>query len=52
MAYFISNQSYKIGKNPNIYIIDGYITSKEKHMLIFSSQTTPTNTSPSTKENM
>ena len=52
MAYFISDQDSKKGKNPNIHIIDGICNTKGKHMLMFSFQTTPTNTSPSTKGNM
>ena len=39
MAYFIINEDYKKGKDPNIHIID-------------ESQTTPANTSPSTDCNM
>ena len=49
MAYFISEQDSKKGKDLNIHIIDGIHNIKEKHMLMFSFPTTPTNTTPSTK---
>ena len=47
MAYFIRDQDSKKGKTPTDTSLMESITSKKKHMLMFSSQTTPTNTSPS-----
>ena len=49
MAYFISEQDSKKGKDPPHTSLMEFITSKEKHMLMFSSQTMPANMSPSTK---
>ena len=50
MAYFISDQdSKRKGKTPSYISLMESVTSKKKHMLMFSLQTTPTNTSPSTK---
>ena len=51
MAYFIGDQDSKKGKDSNMHIIDGIHNIKEKHMLMFSFPTPPTNTSPSTKGN-
>ena len=44
MAYFISDQDSKKGRTPPNTSLMESITSKEEHMLMFSSQTTPTNT--------
>ena len=50
-AYFISDQDSKKGRTQTYTSLIEFIKSKEEHMLMFSSQTTPTNTSPSTKGN-
>ena len=52
MAYVISDQDCRKGKDPNIHIMDWIHKIKGNYMLMFSFQTTPTNTSPSTKGNM
>ena len=52
MAYFIGDQDSKKGKDPNKHIMDGIHNIKGKHMIMFSFQITPTNTSPATKGNM
>ena len=35
MAYFITGKDSTKGRDPNINIINGSITSKKKHLLIF-----------------
>ena len=52
IAYFISDEDSKKGRTPAYTSLKEFITSKKKHMLMFLSHTTPTNTSPSTKGNM
>ena len=53
IAYFISDQnSKKRERTPTYTSLMEFITSKEKQMLMFLSQTTPTNMSHSTKGNM
>ena len=43
MTCFISNQDSKKGRIPTYTSLMEFITSKEEHILLFSSQTTPTN---------
>ena len=52
MAYFISDHDSKKGRIPTYKSLMEFTTSREEHMLMFLSQTTPTNTSPSTKRNI
>ena len=52
MAYFISDQDSEKGKDPNIHIIDGIHNTKGRTYVNVLIQTTPTNTSTSTKGNM
>ena len=51
MAYFITNEDSTKGRDPNISIINVFIASKEKHLLMFWCLITQTNTLNSTKEN-
>ena len=52
MDYFISDEDYRKGKDPNIHIIDGIHNIEGKTYVTVLIQTTPTNTSASTKGNM
>ena len=52
MAYFFSDQDSKKGRTPTYTSLMEFITSREKQMLMFLSQTTPTNMSPLTERNM
>ena len=51
MAYFISDEDTKKGKDSSIYITNGIHNIKGKTYVNVLSQTTATNPSPSTKGN-
>ena len=52
MAYFICDWDSKKGRTPTYTSLKEFIKSIEQHMLMFSSQITPTNMSPLTRGNM
>ena len=52
MAYSISDPDSKKGRTPTYISSKEFTTSGEEYMLMFLSQTTPTNMLPLTKGNM